>query len=221
MSLSATARAWQLAGELPPGPWAERRRLASSVRELIRCCVRAEAPEGVLREALALVDRAVARLQAYPQLTYAEAMRRRGQGFDPRVFADRSALIGRSNPLAPPVTLSLRGDAVIGTVTFTAAYEGAPGWVHGGLVAAAFDQVLGYLQVQRDVPSVTGSLTVRYLRPTPLDAELEIEARAVRDEGRQSHLRARMRQDGTLVAEAEAVFVRIEAEKLWPEAKEP
>ena len=42
--------------------------------------------------------------------------------------------------------LWLDGDRMVGSATFGAAYEGPPGCVHGGYVAAAFDEVLGSTQ---------------------------------------------------------------------------
>ena len=51
---------------------------------------------------------------------------------------------------------------------FNAAYEGPPGNVHGGMVAAAFDEVLGMAQSLSGNAGFTGTLTIRYRSPTPL-----------------------------------------------------
>ena len=64
----------------------------------------------------------------------------------------------------------------LGLVRFGSAYEGPPGHVHGGFVAAAFDEVLGYVQSLGGRPGMTGTLTVRYRSPTPLYTELRFEA---------------------------------------------
>ncbi len=42
---------------------------------------------------------------------------------------------------------------IVGSVTFTAAYEGPPGCVHGGYVAAAFDELLGVTQSLAAAPA--------------------------------------------------------------------
>ena len=65
-------------------------------------------------------------------------------------------MIGRANPLAPPIALELDDDRIVGRVTFGAAYEGPPGCVHGGYVAAAFDEVLGATQSLSGAPGMTG-----------------------------------------------------------------
>ncbi len=76
------------------------------------------------------------------------------------------------------------GDKVEGRGTFGVAYEGPPGHVHGGFLAAAFDEVLGMAQSLTGNPGMTGTLTIRYRRPTPLLTELVFEAYVDRVEGR-------------------------------------
>ena len=61
---------------------------------------------------------------------------------------------------------------VEGRITFTAPYEGAPGCVHGGFIASAFDEVLGVAQSASGQPGMTANLTVDYRSPTPLLHEL-------------------------------------------------
>ena len=61
-------------------------------------------------------------------------------------FFDHSPFIGLANPLSPPMYLDYTADRVAGRVTFGSAYEGPPGCVHGGYVAAAFDELLGATQ---------------------------------------------------------------------------
>ncbi len=109
-----------------------------------------------------------------------------GSGNDgpPTGHADFSPVIGRANPLAPPVELDVVDDRVVGTVTFGHAYEGPPGHVHGGWVAAAFDEVLGAVQAMSGNPGMTAHLEIDYKRPTPLHVPLRFEAWIDRVEGR-------------------------------------
>ena len=162
-----------------------------------------------------MVEQALSPLRAQPDKTYLGAMKDGWQIDDPRQYADRGVLIGHSNPLAPPMRLFVEGEAAIGELVFSPSYEGAPGWVHGGMVAAAIDQVLGFLQLHRGIPSVTGRLTVHYRRPTPIDPPIRIEAVAGEERGRQCALSARLLAAGVLAAEADAVFVRVDADALW------
>ena len=116
--------------------------------------------------------------------------------------------------MAPQITLEVDGEVVRGTATFGSAYEGPPGHVHGGFVAAAFDEVLGFAQSMTGNPGMTGTLTVRYRRPTPLHVELRFEARVLRVEGRKIFTAAQVFMGDAVTAEAEAIFISVDAQKM-------
>ncbi len=99
-------------------------------------------------------------------------------------------------------------------MTFGSAYEGPPGSVHGGFVAAAFDEVLGYVQSLSGAPGMTGTLKVRYIRPTPLHQELLFEAEITGVEGRKIFTEGRVRADEVLTAEAQGIFISIDPAKM-------
>ena len=115
---------------------------------------------------------------------------------------DFSPLIGRSNPLAPPISLREENGRVLGEVTFGSAYEGPPGSLHGGYVAAAFDEVLGYAQSLTGSPGMTGRLEVSYRSPTPLHTPLRFEAWVESVEGRKITARCTLHAGERLCAEA-------------------
>ena len=71
------------------------------------------------------------------------------------------------------------------TSSYGTAYEGPPGSVHGGVVAAMFDEVLGMTQSLSGQPGMTGTLRIRYRRPTPLHRELRFEGTLDRVDGSQ------------------------------------
>jgi acyl-coenzyme A thioesterase PaaI-like protein len=212
---------WTLPKELPPGARRERRRLADGLRALAAACVTSEAPEDEMRASADAVETAVAALAKHPVRSFKDAIADDSHVMDLTIFADRSALIGRSNPFAPPIRLQPEGEVSVGLVTFGPVYEGAPGWVHGGLVSAVIDQVFGYAQLRRGVSSVTGSLTVHYRRPTPLGRELRIEARFVSASGRESRLAARVLDGPRLLVEAEALFISIDPESFMTKLRAP
>jgi acyl-coenzyme A thioesterase PaaI-like protein len=128
-------------------------------------------------------------------------------------FMDRGGLVGWSNPISPPIRLRNEGEIAVGEFTFGPTFEGAPGFAHGGFLAAAFDQVFGWLSVLRGVPSLTASLTIHYRLPTPIETPLVIEARLERQQGRKAFVRAALRAGDQITAEAEGLFIRIEAEQ--------
>ncbi|MCU1295571.1 MAG: hypothetical protein JWP08_4421, partial [Bryobacterales bacterium] len=84
------------------------------------------------------------------------------------------------------------------------------GAVHGGALPLVYDEVMGSL-ANRKAParSRTVNLCVRYRALTPVDTPLDLEVRFDREEGRKLFLSARMTYEGTLLSEAEGIFVTL------------
>jgi acyl-coenzyme A thioesterase PaaI-like protein len=196
------------------GAWAERRRLAKAMREVIDRLVTSDAPEPELRMAADALERYAARLATHPRRVLPAGFAETANAGDVGALFDYSPLIGLSNPMAPPIVLRVDGDVVRGTVTFGAAYEGPPGHLHGGILAASFDEVLGFAQSMTGQPGMTGRITIRYLEPTPLYVELQFEARVLRVEGRKIFTEGRVRAGAVVTAEAEGLFISVDLVKM-------
>jgi len=196
------------------GAWAERRRLAKAMRGVIDRLVTSDAPESELRMAADALERYAARLAVHPRRVLPAGFAETANAGDVGALFDYSPLIGLSNPMAPPIVLRVDGDVVRGTVTFGSAYEGPPGHLHGGFVAASFDEVLGFVQSTTGSPGMTGRLTVRYLKPTPLYVELQFEARVLRVEGRKIFTEGNVRAGDVVTAEAEGLFISVDLVKM-------
>jgi len=123
------------------------------------------------------------------------------------VLAERSPISGRSNPLAPPLHLEMEDGVTRAWAVWTDAYEGPPGCLHGGWVAAAFDDVMGLAQLASGRAGYTGTLTVRMLKPTPLDKRIDYEAHLDRVEDRKIWVKSTARDGDELLGEAEIVFI--------------
>ena len=79
---------------------------------------------------------------------------------------DDRPISGRSAPWGLDIDVRRVGREAIATLTLGAAHEGAPGRSHGGVVAALFDDVFGFvLDIESELPAFTGELTIRYERP--------------------------------------------------------
>lgn len=188
--------------------WAQKRRLADAMRLVIERLVPSNAPEPELRRAAEGLERYAERLKEHPRLRRSLGHSEAATAGDVGAFFDQSPLIGLANPLAPPITIAQSGErGAVASVRFGSAYEGPPGCVHGGYVAAAFDEVLGFVQSLSGNPGFTGKLTIRYRNPTPLHTELRVRATLLRSEGRKNFTEARLMAGDTLCAEAEAVFI--------------
>jgi len=194
--------------------WQQKRRLADAMRLVIERLVASNAPEGELRQAAEQLERYAEHLQTHPRLRHFQGYAESANAGDIAAFFDQSPMIGLANPLAPPIRLAKTGDRTAeGRVVFGSAYEGPPGCVHGGFVAAAFDEVLGFTQSLGGSPGFTGTLVVRYRVPTPLHAELRFECRIDRVEGRKTFATGQVFAGPVLCAESEAIFVSARPER--------
>lgn len=195
--------------------WEQKRRLAAAMRLVIERLVPSNAPTEELRLAAEGLERYAEALRAHPRLEKVTGHSESANAGNVGAFFDQSPLIGLANPLAPPITIGKSGErTALATVRFGSAYEGPPGSVHGGFVAAAFDEVLGFVQSLSGNPGMTGTLVVRYLEPTPLHEELRFEAEWVRSEGRKIFCEGKLIANGVVTAEAEGIFVSVPVERM-------
>lgn len=128
------------------------------------------------------------------------------------VMSDR-AVGGYANPTAVDVEVGYEGDEAIATVTLGPAFEGAPGRAHGGIVAAVFDDVTGYVLRLAGTPAFTGRLSVAYHAPTPIEVPLEFRSRLAERSDRKLLITAECRHGRHVVASAEATFVTVDPER--------
>jgi hypothetical protein len=192
----------------------ERARLAEAVRLLIDAVMTNEGDDAqLLLDVAAEAEGLAARLGSG---------RGEGPGYAPRSHSDylpRSPVVGEASPLAPRIDWDLTDDAIDGKPgveahgVFGAPYEGPPGHVHGGMIALAFDEVLGIANIAGEHPGMTARLTVHYRKPTPLFHDLTLRAAVDRVEGRRIMSRAELWDGETLTAQAEGLFVRPRPER--------
>jgi acyl-coenzyme A thioesterase PaaI-like protein len=204
---------WARSQQPATGRRAEAHRLATAMRRVIDHLVQVAAPEENLRAAADALEKYAERLAQYPVSRAYEGFAETANAGDTSAFFDHSPLIGLANPLAPPIRVAVVDDKVIGHVNFGVAYEGPPGYVHGGLLAAAFDEVLGMAQSLTGNPGMTGTLSIRYRKPTPLLTELVFEARVTKIEGRKILTHGSVSAHGVVTAEAEGLFIAIGHER--------
>ena len=88
--------------------------------------------------------------------------------------------------------------------------RGRAGRVHGGMVAAVFDDILGMAMARVRSPGFTGRLTVHYRAPVPMNQRIEFRAWGEEPNGRKLVVHSEARLDGRLLAEAEALFILVD-----------
>ena len=108
----------------------------------------------------------------------------------PTVLAERSPISGHANVAAPPLRLEHHDGFTLGRAVFSEIHEGPTGHVHGGVVAAMFDELLGVAQVHSGAAGYTIELDVRYHKITPLFVPIVYRAEVERRDGRVIKVRA-------------------------------
>jgi len=112
-----------------------------------------------------------------------------------------------SNPNGLGLTFRRRGDVIVADYTFGERFHGAPGIVHGGIIAAALDEISCAAAVfVRDVPVVTGELTVRYRHPCPVETPLTLSARVAGEHSRYLIVEADVSQGDKRLAHSSGKF---------------
>ena len=189
--------------------------VAARTRELASAVRRANAPTADLRRAAELIAEATALLTPH----HVEGMPMQGrvgpdgpigqQSTDPHVYFPWSPIIGALNPLSADMTLTWDpiAERIHGRANFDAKHNGPPGMVHGGVIALAFDELLGTNNVCQGLGGFTGTLSIRYERPTWVDTEIVLEAWLDRVEGRKVFTAGTMSIDGEVTARAEGIFI--------------
>lgn len=184
---------------------------AAALRDLIHAFARHDAEHDALATIAKHARTDVELLRAAPARDRLALMRKRPPGgiMGGLGFEDR-AVGGQSNPTSVDVTVGNDGDEVVADVVLRAAFEGAPGRAHGGIVAAAFDDVTGFVIGRLQEPSFTGELTVRYLAPVPVNEPLQIRARLDGRERRKLFISADMHHGDVVIATCRAIYITVD-----------
>jgi acyl-coenzyme A thioesterase PaaI-like protein len=195
---------------------AELHRLADAGRLVIDRMATTDAPHAAIERAAELLEAAARELDGPGRRrTYQGFAESANAGGAPHAHFDHSPVMGMANPIAPPTRMESGGRrSIVMYMRFGAAYEGPPGSVHGGVVAAAFDEILGMTQSLSGQPGMTGTLTIRYRRPTPLYRDLRFEGRLERVERRKILTTGTCHDGDTLTAEADGLFISVDFDKL-------
>ena len=188
-------------------------RLADSLRLALQHAATSTAPDEVVARAAGLIEQAVKVLEPGPHGRGYHGSAEGSVGGVPHGFTSHSPVTGPLNAVASVVMLSSSETEIVADVTFGDAYEGPPGHLHGGFVAAIFDEVLGFAQALSGAPGMTGKLEITYRSPTPLHTPLKVVGRFERIEGRKIFTTGTIHAGDRLCAEAKGLFISVRPEK--------
>lgn len=189
--------------------WDARRRVADAIRRLTEVLVSSTPPIPQLHAIADTLELTADNFAAQPRI-YGRALFAGGgtHGSMGQISHELNPVAGISNPLAPPLNVWFADGVTHGRATLGWAYEGPPGSVHGGFVAALFDQFMGVAQASGGQPGMTGTLSTRYHRRTPLNTELHFRGWVEKIEGRKTFVHAEIHAGEVLTASCDGVFVQ-------------
>ncbi|CAM3327982.1 PaaI family thioesterase [Nocardioides dubius] len=177
--------------------------LAASTRDLVDAVIRSTVDDPELIAVREEIDRLVARLRV-SQMEGSFGVNRAGSG---DVRAQGNAVIGLRNAIAPPLVITQEPEGrAWSDFHLGAAYEGPPGLVHGGVSALILDQLAGEAAAAGGAPGMTGTLTLRYRRGTPL-GDLHGEAWIEKVEGYKTTVKGHLKDAEGVTVEAEGLFI--------------
>lgn len=186
----------------------ERQRLlygpfTDAVRGLVDATIRTEVDDDEVRAVQAEVEALAERLRTR-QLDGAYGVRFSSGG---RGRPWGNPVVGLRNAAAPPLVVERDPSGrAWSSFRLGAAFEGPPGLVHGGVSAMILDQLLGEATGAGGKPGMTGTLTMRYRRGTPL-GDLSAEAWIERSEGIKTWARGQISDAEGVTVEAEGLFI--------------
>jgi acyl-coenzyme A thioesterase PaaI-like protein len=192
------------------------RRAATAARRVVRALIASRAPASVLTDAAQRLEALAAELQPHGVDSRYADTDGLALGVGTELILEHHPFLGPSNPMAPPVELERNDDATVSAaVTYDLRHEGMPGHSHGGWIAALFDQVLAVSAAGvAGRPSMTGTMTIRFLRPTPIATSLHFEASAERTGERTLRALATLSAGDEVTAEAEGIMVMPRGERI-------
>ncbi len=89
-------------------------------------------------------------------------------------------------------------------------HQGWPGHVHGGILYAVLDEVMGRVGFTFNAWLMTGRIEFRHRAPAPAGETLRFVGSLVHDRGRAVELQGFVQlMDGTIVAEATGLYMRV------------
>ena len=135
---------------------------------------------------------------------------------------------GRLNPHGLQIKSTWEGEEAVCRYTPKSYHTAIPGYVYGGLIASLIDcHSTGTASAaarraagddtdpQEAFRFLTASLHVNYLKPTPIDAVLEVRAQIKEIKGRKVVIASRLMAGGQVCATGEVVAVQV-PEHLMP-----
>lgn len=194
-----------------------------AIRDIGHALVGHHAPLLLLGQVTGELDDLTARLSTGDARSRAQ-VRQEGQFGEPPPDGarmntyDERPVSGRASPWGLDLDVRRDGDEAVATLTLRAAHEGAPGRSHGGIVAALFDDVYGFVLAIEGDAAFTGELSVRYEAGVPIGVPLVCRVRLDQADGRKLYMTGELSVvgSGQVLARSKATFITIDPSVFSP-----
>jgi acyl-coenzyme A thioesterase PaaI-like protein len=189
--------------------------VANKLRELISSVLKEELSESDWEDVLSDLENALVKINKFATGAISPRVREVVNELgETSIQFIASPASGSANAIALPIKYVVSDEpGVTALANFTNQYEGPPTCVHGGIIAAVFDELLGAANVKDGTPALTGMLKVRYKAPTPLYQDLVLKARVKSISERKVFVEGEIYWNGNVTAKAEGLFIGVDADK--------
>ena len=202
---------------LDPDYDAARIRLGAAVRRLGHAAIGHESTLDEMTRAAETIERVAATLESDPRrvrdLSHfgksLQTVAKDGEKLASHLGRPGS---GAGSPHGLEMVVHRDGDRIRARFVFRSADEGPPQRAHGGMVALAFDDALGFVLNMHQIIAYTGQLTISYKAGSPLEIPLVITAWLDRRERRKLFIESELREDrpdAPLIATCSAIFIEM------------
>src|SRR6201993_2417595 len=194
----------------------QNRKLRMAAKSITAACDKCKSPPGVRVRTVGHTRAQAASYNRFPMSTKA-----RGHGHDTRYVRlqkNYCFACGRNNPEGMRLKFSYdeERDCFVCRFRLGKRFTGPPGHCHGGIIATLLDEAMGKVNKLRHVVALTSEITVKYLKPVPLNKPLRVESREVRVRGRKHiNMAEILNQKGEVLAQGQGLFIAIDPKKMF------
>ncbi|MDB3981463.1 PaaI family thioesterase, partial [Acidimicrobiia bacterium] len=123
------------------------------------------------------------------------------------IYPDSSFVSGSKNPQSMRMKPIVKNNFVYANYIFEDRFAGGPGLVHGGILSAALDDLMGYATVLHNRMCVTANLEVNFITPVPVEQEYELFAWVKDIDGKKISTESVIRTEENIHVESRALFI--------------
>ena len=132
--------------------------------------------------------------------------------------SDMCVVCGMKNPLSLGTKFyHVEGDLLVGLVTGRDEHQSYPNRMHGGIISALLDEVIGRAinTVEPEAFGVTTDINVKFKKPVPLNEEIRVVGKLTKNTRLIFQAEGFIEdQNGTILATGSATYMKMTAEKI-------